>query len=112
MLNLAQALSTDRELGQGIWCLSEGMVTRLLHRGLTVQVVPGQRLYHAGPISYHGHHLFLGHGEIQILPLEHWVTGVFLGTLTTSASVPKCERDGPFSPVFPAGGAHGHRGVP
>lgn len=116
MPNLAQVLPTDRELGQSIWCLSEGVVMwqGLLHRGLTVQVVPGQCLYHAGPISYHGHHLFLRHGEIQILTLEHWVTDLFLRTLTASACVPKCERGGPetvFQPCFLAGGAHGHRGA-
>lgn len=87
MPNLARVLPTDRELRQSIWCLSEGVVMwqGLFHRRLTVQVVPGQRLYHAGPVSYHGHHLFLRHGKVQILPLEHRVTDLFLGTLTTSA---------------------------
>lgn len=46
----------------------------LLHGGLTVQVVAGQRLHHAGAIPYHGHHLLLGHRKVQILPLEHEVT--------------------------------------
>lgn len=72
MPNFAHVLPTDRELRQSIWCLPEGMVIwqGLLHRGLTVQVVPGQCLYHAGPVSYHGHHLFLRYGKVQILPLH------------------------------------------
>lgn len=110
MPNLAHILPTDRELRQSIWCLPEGMVMwqGLLHRGLTVQVVPGQCLYHAGPISYHGHHLFLRYGKVQILPLQHQVTDFFLRTLSISAYAPKRDH---LLARFPCGWSHGHRCV-
>ena len=77
------ALPTDRELGQGIGRLPEGVVPGegLLHGRLAVQVVPGQRPHHARAVPDHGHHLLLGYREVQILPLEHGVTDRSLRTL-------------------------------
>lgn len=79
----ARGLPTDRELGKSVRCLPEGVVPRqrLLRWGLTVQVVPGQRLHHAGALPDHGHDLLLGHREVQILSLEHGVTDRSLRTL-------------------------------
>lgn len=73
-------LLTDHELRQSVGRLPEGW--GLLRRGLAVQVVPSQRLHHAGASPYHGHNLLLGHRKVQILPLEH-------GSLITQNSSPR-----------------------
>lgn len=111
MPNPAQVLPTDRELRQSIRCLLQGTVPwqGLLYRGLTVQVVSGQCLHHAGTISYHGHHLLLRHGKVQILALEQWVPDL-LEHLPPRAYLPKwlgMVWRPPFSPVSLAGSAHG-----
>lgn len=91
----ARDLPTDRELRQRVKCLSEGMVLwqGLLHRGLAVQVVPGQCLHYTGAVPYHSHHLLLGHCKVQVLSLEQRVTDQSLRTLPSDPVLPKCGKD-------------------